>query len=126
MNAFSGVLLQQPDFIKRAQDQGLVVFCWGDENASVDTIRYLKSQGCDAVIYDRMDKYCTKDTKESIFLMEARQANQMSLRGYDTLSDASTGSDIAAECTESPTQLQQCPPGGSKAESPPQAMDQGS
>jgi len=98
VNVFSGVLLQQPEFIQRAKAQGLVVFCWGDDNANVDTIRYLKSQGCDAIIYDRMDKYCTKATKESIFLMEARQAQDMALGAppSDSLSENSDGSDLVA------------------------------
>ena len=87
---FSGVLLKQPEYIKCAQAKGLVVFCWGDDNANSDTIRYLKSQGCDAIIYDRMDRYCEKDNKESVFLMEARQAKDMSLAGSDNGSDGSS------------------------------------
>ena len=94
MNVFSGVLLKQPEYIKSAQAKGLVVFCWGDDNANSDTIRYLKAQGCDAIIYDRMDRYCEKDTKESIFLMEARQAKDMSL--------ADSGSEGSSE--EAPAQ----------------------
>ena len=86
---FSGVLLKQPEYIKSAQAKGLVVFCWGDDNANSDTIRYLKSQGCDAIIYDRMDRYCEKDNKESIFLMEARQARDMALADSDNGSEGS-------------------------------------
>ncbi|XP_043204717.1 glycerophosphocholine phosphodiesterase GPCPD1-like [Amphibalanus amphitrite] len=89
VDVFSGVLLKQPEYIKSAQAKGLVVFCWGDDNANSDTIRYLKAQGCDGIIYDRMDRYCEKDNKESIFLMEARQAKDMALADSDNGSDAS-------------------------------------
>ena len=81
MNAFSGVLLQQPEYIRSARARGLVVFCWGDENANPDTIRYLKSQGCDAVVYDCVDRYCEKEPKQSVFMLEARQAGDLAGSG---------------------------------------------
>ncbi|XP_037078748.1 glycerophosphocholine phosphodiesterase GPCPD1-like [Pollicipes pollicipes] len=119
VNVFSGVLLKQPEFVKHAQAQGLIVFCWGDDNANVETIRYLKSVGCDAIIYDRMDKYCTKDNKESIFLMESRQARAMSLGGADAISDGSdASSDTATEsCHGQPTGLVCCPPAEAEQDS---------
>lgn len=38
-----------------AKDLGLIVFCWGDDNNSKDTIKYLKDKGLHAIIYDKVD-----------------------------------------------------------------------
>lgn len=39
------------------------MFCWGDDNNSQDTIKYLKSLGMHGIIYDKMDKLSTKTDK---------------------------------------------------------------
>lgn len=49
--------------INIALDLGLVVFCWGDDNNSQDTIKLLKSLGIHGIIYDKMDVLSTKEIK---------------------------------------------------------------
>lgn len=46
-----------------ATDLGLIMFCWGDDNNSQETIKYLKSLGMHGIIYDKMDKLTTKTDK---------------------------------------------------------------
>lgn len=59
---------------------GLIVFCWGDENADPGTIRFLKELGLHGVIYDKIHEYNSKEVKESIFLVEARESQKQLLR----------------------------------------------
>ncbi|XP_063376134.1 glycerophosphocholine phosphodiesterase GPCPD1-like [Cydia fagiglandana] len=73
-------LLRDPTQVKLATDAGLVIFCWGDDNNDKTTIRKLKDLGLHAVIYDKLDQYITKDVKESIFLMEARESQRDVIR----------------------------------------------
>ncbi|CAG5021450.1 unnamed protein product [Parnassius apollo] len=69
-------LLRDPTQVKLATDAGLVIFCWGDDNNDKNTIKKLKEMGLHAVIYDKLDQYTTKEVKESIFLMEARESQR--------------------------------------------------
>ncbi|KAG7311620.1 hypothetical protein JYU34_002669 [Plutella xylostella] len=73
-------LLRDPTQVKLATNAGLVIFCWGDDNNDKDTIRRLKGMGLHAVIYDKLDQYITKEVKESIFLMEARESQRDIMR----------------------------------------------
>jgi len=34
---------------------GLIIFCWGDDNNCLDTIKFLKEKGLHAIIYDKVD-----------------------------------------------------------------------
>lgn len=43
------------------------MFCWGDDNNSQETIKFMKSIGCHGIIYDRMDQLSTKTEKVSQF-----------------------------------------------------------
>lgn len=52
--------------VKLATDAGLVMFCWGDDNNDKKTIKKLKAMGLHAVIYDKLDKYTTKEVKVNI------------------------------------------------------------
>lgn len=52
--------------INLATDLGLIVFCWGDDNNSQDTIKMLKSLGIHGIIYDKMDVLSTKEVKVSV------------------------------------------------------------
>lgn len=63
-----------------AKEANLVIFCWGDENADKSVIKYLKELGLHGIIYDKFDQYTLKETKESIFLMEARESEKELLR----------------------------------------------
>lgn len=63
-------LLRDSSQINLATDLGLIVFCWGDDNNSQDTIRLLKELGVHGVIYDKMDVLSTKEVKKSIFMVE--------------------------------------------------------
>lgn len=46
--------------MKLASDLGLIIFCWGDDNNSPETIKYLKGLGLHGIIYDKMDTLSTK------------------------------------------------------------------
>lgn len=80
-------LLRDPTQVKLATDAGLVIFCWGDDNNDKNTIKRLKEMGLHAVIYDKLDQYTTKEVKESIFLVEARESQRdlMRLAALDDL-----------------------------------------
>uniref|UniRef100_A0A1Q3FYD2 GP-PDE domain-containing protein n=1 Tax=Culex tarsalis TaxID=7177 RepID=A0A1Q3FYD2_CULTA len=67
-------LLRDQTQVNMATDKGLIVFCWGDDNNSKDTIKHLKSLGIHAIIYDKMDIYSDKAVKESVFLVGARDS----------------------------------------------------
>lgn len=41
--------------VNMAKDMGLIIFCWGDDNNSKDTIKFLKDNGLHAIIYDKVD-----------------------------------------------------------------------
>ncbi|CAG9784509.1 unnamed protein product [Diatraea saccharalis] len=73
-------LLRDPTQVKLATDAGLVIFCWGDDNNDKNTIKKLKEMGLHAVIYDKLDQYTTKEVKESIFLVEARESQREIMR----------------------------------------------
>jgi len=51
--------------VNLAKERGLVLFCWGDDNNSKDTIKLLKELGLHAIIYDKMDVLTTKEVKVS-------------------------------------------------------------
>lgn len=63
--------------MKRA---GLIIFCWGDENADPVTIKLLKELGLHGVIYDKIYQFSSKEVKESIFLVEARESQKDLIR----------------------------------------------
>ncbi|KAF5293105.1 hypothetical protein FQA39_LY13715 [Lamprigera yunnana] len=69
-------ILKDPTQVKLATNAGLIVFCWGDENADKATIKYLKELGLHGIIYDKIDEYSSKEVKESIFLVEARESQK--------------------------------------------------
>lgn len=58
----------------------MIIFCWGDENADPGTIRFLKQLGLHGVIYDKIHEYSSKEVKESIFLVEARESQKQLLK----------------------------------------------
>lgn len=72
--AHSEDLLRDPSQVNFAVDSGLVLFCWGDENNSKDTIRTLKGMGLHAIIYDKMDVLTSKEVKQSVFLLQAKES----------------------------------------------------
>lgn len=61
--------------VRLATEAGLVIFCWGDDNNDPATIKHLKELGLHGVIYDKIDQY-SKEVKESIFLVEARESQR--------------------------------------------------
>lgn len=65
--AHSEDLLRDPSQIKQTTDQGLIIFCWGDDNNSKITISYMKEAGLHAIIYDQIDLLCSKTIKQSAF-----------------------------------------------------------
>ncbi|CAH2066525.1 unnamed protein product, partial [Iphiclides podalirius] len=87
-------LLRDPTQVKLATDAGLVIFCWGDDNNDKNTIKKLKEMGLHAVIYDKLDQYTTKEVKESIFLVEARESQRelMKLAALEEIPASGTSS----------------------------------
>uniref|UniRef100_A0A1B0CZE2 GP-PDE domain-containing protein n=1 Tax=Phlebotomus papatasi TaxID=29031 RepID=A0A1B0CZE2_PHLPP len=69
-------LLRKQESIQQTIDNGLIIFCWGEENNCSNTIRHLKNLGLHAIIYDKMDVFSTKERKENIFLLEARESEK--------------------------------------------------
>ena len=49
-------LLKDIHLIDQARACGLLVFCWGNENNNVDTIKLLRKHMLDGIIYDRVDE----------------------------------------------------------------------
>ncbi|XP_035718049.1 glycerophosphocholine phosphodiesterase GPCPD1-like isoform X2 [Vespa mandarinia] len=76
INVHTEDILRDPSQVKLVKDAGLIIFCWGDDNNDKDTIRHLKKLGLHAVIYDKIDVYNSKDVKESIFLVDARESQK--------------------------------------------------
>lgn len=66
--------------MRLATNSGLVIFCWGDDNADPATIKFLKDLGLHGVIYDKIHEYSGKEVKESIFLVEARESQKELLK----------------------------------------------
>ncbi|XP_023024329.2 glycerophosphocholine phosphodiesterase GPCPD1 [Leptinotarsa decemlineata] len=79
INVHTEDILRDSSLVKLATSNGLVIFCWGDENADPTTIKFLKDLGLHGVIYDKIHEYNNKEVKESIFLVEAR-GSQKELR----------------------------------------------
>ncbi|XP_037906602.1 glycerophosphocholine phosphodiesterase GPCPD1 isoform X1 [Hermetia illucens] len=68
-------LLRDPTQVSLTRELGLIMFCWGDDNNSRETIQHLKNLGLHAIIYDKMEVLTSKETKESVFLVPS-QASQ--------------------------------------------------
>lgn len=98
INVHTEDLLRDPSLVQWAKQANLVIFCWGDENADPATIRFLKELGLHGVIYDKIYQYNSKEVKESIFLVEAREQQKELIR-------------LAANAAENPS----CPPPSSPA-----------
>ncbi|KAJ8983420.1 hypothetical protein NQ317_005885, partial [Molorchus minor] len=80
VNVHTEDLLRDPALVKLALNAGLVIFCWGDQNADPGTIKFLKELGLHGVIYDKIHEYSPKEVKESIFLVEARESQKELIR----------------------------------------------
>ncbi|XP_016945685.2 glycerophosphocholine phosphodiesterase GPCPD1 isoform X1 [Drosophila suzukii] len=73
-------LLRDPSQVNLAKERGLVLFCWGDDNNSKDTIKLLKELGLHAIIYDKMDVLTTKEVKQSVFHLQAKDSQKELLK----------------------------------------------
>ncbi|XP_034101324.1 glycerophosphocholine phosphodiesterase GPCPD1 [Drosophila albomicans] len=73
-------LLRDPSQVNLAKERGLVLFCWGDDNNSKDTIKLLKDLGLHAIIYDKMDVLTSKEVKQSVFLLQAKDSQKEMLK----------------------------------------------
>ncbi|XP_005186862.1 glycerophosphocholine phosphodiesterase GPCPD1 [Musca domestica] len=73
-------LLRDPSQVNLAKERGLVVFCWGEENNCKDTIKLLKNLGLHAIIYDKMDVLTSKEIKQSVFLLQAKESQNELLK----------------------------------------------
>jgi glycerophosphocholine phosphodiesterase GPCPD1 len=74
-------LLRDSTQIELTKGKGLILFCWGDDNNSVDTIKHLKDLGIHAIIYDKVDSLSTKG--ESVFYMQAIESQRAVLQQID-------------------------------------------
>lgn len=54
INAHTEDLLRDSSQVSLVKEAGLVLFCWGDDNNDLSTIRHLKDLGLHAIIYDRL------------------------------------------------------------------------
>jgi len=52
----TGGLLKDIQLIDLARSHGLLVFCWGEENNDVDTLKLLRKHMLDGIIFDRADE----------------------------------------------------------------------
>lgn len=74
VNVHSEDILRDPSLVGVAVNANLVLFCWGDDNADPDTIKYLKDLGLHGVIYDKIYVYGGKDAvKDSIYVLSQTQ-----------------------------------------------------
>uniref|UniRef100_A0A1I8Q894 GP-PDE domain-containing protein n=1 Tax=Stomoxys calcitrans TaxID=35570 RepID=A0A1I8Q894_STOCA len=73
-------LLRDPSQVNLAKERGLIVFCWGDDNNSKTTIKLLKDLGLHAIIYDKMDVLTSKEVKQSVFLLQAKESQNELLK----------------------------------------------
>ncbi|CAH0557778.1 unnamed protein product [Brassicogethes aeneus] len=76
INVHTEDILRDPSLVQLAHRNHLVIFCWGDENADPSTIKYLKKLQLHGVIFDKINQFSSKEVKESIFLVEARQSQK--------------------------------------------------
>lgn len=76
INVHTEDILRDPTQVVLVQEKGLVLFCWGEDNNDSGTIRYLKNIGLNGIIYDKIDEFSSKEIKESIFLIEAREGQK--------------------------------------------------
>jgi len=87
VNVHTEDILRDATQVKMVIDAGLVIFCWGEDNNNPATIKHLKQLGIHGVIYDKIDKYNSKEVKESIFLAEAREMQNQLLKAAEALQD---------------------------------------
>ncbi|XP_077285990.1 glycerophosphocholine phosphodiesterase GPCPD1 [Arctopsyche grandis] len=96
-------LLRDSTQVKLVTDAGLIIFCWGDDNNNTETIKYLKQLGLHGVIYDKLDQFSNKEVKESIFMLEARQAQKDIMRIASNEDNCGNESDSKNEKTANDT-----------------------
>jgi glycerophosphocholine phosphodiesterase GPCPD1 len=68
LNMHTEDILRDPSLVEKARSHGLITFCWGDDNNSKATIKYLKELGLNGVIYDCIEEHMGE--KQSIFLTD--------------------------------------------------------
>ncbi|OQR78773.1 glycerophosphocholine phosphodiesterase GPCPD1-like [Tropilaelaps mercedesae] len=76
VNAHTEELHASPDCIALVKSKKLVLFCWGEENNTVEAIEALKRKGVDGVIYDKVDCLIDGDRQE-VYLMQPMMASEM-------------------------------------------------
>ncbi|XP_066260644.1 glycerophosphocholine phosphodiesterase GPCPD1 isoform X2 [Euwallacea similis] len=81
INVHTEDVLRHPPLIQIAKNANLIIFCWGDQNADPTTIKFLKQLGLHGVIYDKIHEYSSKEVKESIFLLKARESQKELIQG---------------------------------------------
>ncbi|EFA03495.2 glycerophosphocholine phosphodiesterase GPCPD1 [Tribolium castaneum] len=80
ISAHTEDLLRDASLVQLVKRAGLIMFCWGDENADPTTLKMLKELGLHGVIYDKIYQLSSKEVKESIFLVEARESQKDLIR----------------------------------------------
>ena len=77
INAIAEDLLRDPEQVKMVKSKDQVLFTWTDSDNNKETLEKLKKMDIDGIIYDRMDVHNSKEVKESIFLVEKRQEEEL-------------------------------------------------
>ena len=57
IDVFSRVLLDDLALVDKAKDEGLLVFCWGEDNNNRENIKKLQDAGVNGIILDRCDEF---------------------------------------------------------------------
>jgi len=70
LNVIAENLLSQPSVVSKVREASLVLFCWTDDKNDRETLDKLRAMRLDGIVYDRIDMNCSKEIKESVFLME--------------------------------------------------------
>jgi len=60
INVHTEDILRDPGQVALVKENGLVMFCWGDDNNDPENISYLKKLGLNAIIYDKIDQFGPK------------------------------------------------------------------
>ncbi|XP_019712033.1 glycerophosphocholine phosphodiesterase GPCPD1 isoform X1 [Hippocampus comes] len=106
ISAHTEELMMNVSLIREAQDKGLVVFSWGDDNNEHENRRKLREQGIDGLIYDRI---CEEQAEQpNIFQVE----EQHSLR--EVITDETLKSP-ACSCYSIPCSMAPCVAGKERA-----------
>jgi len=100
LNIMAENLLREPALVQNVRESGLVLFCWTDDKNDKATIEELRRMRLDGIVYDRVDMNCSKDRKESVFLLEKDDDDDDDDEGVNFSSNGSTSASCRSEDEE--------------------------